>query len=168
MKPVDSEIELAVASEADVPLLVEMVGELAEYENRRHEVVLDPAQLAAALVGRQPLCEALIARCAGEPAGFAIWFYSFSTFQGRKNLYIEDLFVRPAFRRRGVGREIIGHLARLALQRQCGRLEWSVLTWNEPALEFYRRLGARPVADWQVYQLGPEALAGLAEAHRRS
>ena len=156
-------IELDPVQEADVELLVELVGELADYEQRRHEVLIDTADLREALFGPRRLCDALIARAGGQPAGFAIWYYSFSTFRGRPNLYIEDLYVRPAFRRLGVGQALVARLAGVAGERGCGRLEWSVLAWNEPAIAFYRALGAEPVADWRVYQLSGRALRRLTE-----
>jgi GNAT superfamily N-acetyltransferase len=164
MKHVGAAIELDAATRNDLPLLVDLVGELAEYENRRHEVLLDAADFAEALFGPRPLCEALVARVGGEAVGFAIWYFSFSTFPGRPNLYVEDLYVRPAFRRLGVGRAIVCRLAQVAEQRRCGRLEWSVLAWNEPAIAFYHSLGAQPVADWKVFQLSGAALARLALA----
>jgi len=155
-------IELTSVREDDLPLVVELVGELAEYEQRRHEVLLEAPDLRAALFGSQKVCDALIARVGGQPAGMAIWFFSFSTFRGRPNLYLEDLFVRPAYRRFGVGRAIMARLAAVAGERGCGRLEWSVLAWNDPAIAFYRSLGAEPVAEWQAYQLSGAALARLA------
>jgi GNAT superfamily N-acetyltransferase len=155
-------IELRGPTRYELPLLVELVGELAEYEGRRHEVLLNVADLGEALFGPRPWCEALLALVGGEAAGFAIWFYSFSTFRGRPNLYIEDLFVRPDFRRGGVGRAIFKRLAQIAGRRKCGRVEWSVLEWNEPAIAFYHSLGAQPVAEWKVFQLGGAALARLA------
>ena len=156
-------IALDAAKEDDLALMVDLVGELAEYEQRRHEVLLDTADLREALFGPRRLCDALIARVDGQPAGLAIWFFSFSTFRGRPNLYIEDLYVRPAFRRLGVGRALLGRLAGVARERGCGRLEWSVLAWNEPAIAFYHSLGAQRVADWQAYQLSGTVLTRLAD-----
>jgi GNAT superfamily N-acetyltransferase len=157
------------AAAADVPLLAALVRELADYEHRLDEVALEPAALEAALFGPRRLADAVIADVvppAGDkvqPAGFALFWYTFSTFRGRPNLYIEDLFVRPEFRRLGAGRALVQHLARLAVERECGRLEWSVLTWNAPAIQFYHGLGARPVTDWAVYELSGAALQRLAD-----
>jgi GNAT superfamily N-acetyltransferase len=156
-------IELDAVQEDDLGLVVELVGELADYEQRRHEVLVDAADLREALFGPRRLCDAMIARVGGQPAGFAIWYFTFSTFRGRPNLYIEDLYVRPAFRRLGVGRALLGRLAGVAGERGCGRLEWSVLAWNEPAIAFYHALGAQPVADWQGYQLSGRALTRLGD-----
>ena len=161
-------IELHSARVEDLPLLLELVGELAEYEQRRHEVLVGTEDLSEALFGPRALCDALVARVAGEAAGFAIWLFSFSTFRGRPNLYLEDLYVRPQFRRLGVGRAILGRLAQIAGDRRCGRLEWSVLGWNEPAIAFYHSLGAQPVADWRVFQLSGGAMARLAGESPRS
>jgi len=161
-------VELAAVKEEDLELVVELVGELADYEQRRHEVLVDSADLGEALFGPWRLCDALIVRVGGQPAGFAIWFFTFSTFRGRPNLYLEDLYVRPAFRRLGVGRRVLGHLAAVAGQTGCGRLEWSVLDWNEPAMAFYHALGAQPVADWRSYQLSGRALTRLSETQSSS
>ncbi|HEX4146273.1 MAG TPA: GNAT family N-acetyltransferase [Pirellulales bacterium] len=157
-------IELKAVTEDDLELVIELIGELADYEQRRHEVLVDRAALREALFGPRRLCGALIAGVDGRPAGFALWYYSFSTFWGRPNLYIEDLYVRPVFRRRGVGRALLAQLAAVAAERGCGRLEWSVLAWNEPAMAFYRSIGAQPVSDWRAYQLSGQALAHLAGA----
>jgi GNAT superfamily N-acetyltransferase len=162
MKHAGGAIELDGITEQDLELLVELVGELADYEQRRHEMLLDPASLGEALFGPRRLCEGLIARVGGRPAGFALWFFSFSTLRGRPNLYLEELYVRPALRRRGVGRALLGRLAALAEARGCGGIEWSVLTRNEPAIAFYRALGAQGVADCQAYQLNGQALRRLA------
>ncbi len=164
MKDAGRAIKLDAATEDDLSLLVDLVGELADYEKRRHEVLLDVADLREALFGPRRLCDALIARVDGQPAGFAIWFFSFSTFRGRPNLYIEDIYVRPAFRRLAIGRALLGRLAGVAVERGCGRLEWSVLAWNEPAIAFYHALGAQRVPDWQVYQLSGADLRRLADA----
>jgi GNAT superfamily N-acetyltransferase len=150
------------ATAADVPELLRLIGELAEYERLRHQVVASEAQLAAALFGPRPEAEALLAELDGAPAGFALFFHNFSTFLGRRGLYLEDLFVRPAFRRRGVGRALLVQLARLAVERGCGRFEWSVLDWNQPAIDFYRSLGAEPLSDWTVFRLTGDALVRAA------
>ncbi len=157
-----SAISVRPAQPADVPLVQAFIRELADFEHRLDEVVIESHTLHAALFGPERLVEAVIAESAGQPAGFALFLHTFSTFRGRRNLYIEDLFVRPAFRRAGVGQAMLRHLARLAVERGCGRLEWSVLTWNEAAIEFYRQLGAEPVTDWAVFELSGPALSRLA------
>jgi GNAT superfamily N-acetyltransferase len=151
------------AVEADAPLVVSLVRELAEYEQLLHEVRLTEADVRTALFGEPRHAEVAIAEDGtGEPLGFALFFHSFSTFLGRPGIYLEDLFVRPRHRGAGVGRGLLRHLAGLAEERGCGRLEWAVLDWNEAAIGFYRGLGARPVAGWSVYRLDGEALRRLA------
>lgn len=151
-------IRVRPAASHDVPLLLALIRELADYERLAHEVVATEAQLAAGLFGPRPAAEAIVAELDGQPVGFALFFQSFSTFLARPGLYLEDLFVRPAHRGRGVGRALFEHVARLAVERGCGRLEWSVLDWNEPAIRFYRQRGATPMSDWTVYRLTGEAL----------
>ncbi len=157
-------ISVRAAVESDVPLVLQLIRELADFEHRLDEVVLETGGLHAALFGPQRRVEAVVAWQGAEPAGFALYLYTFSTFRGRTNLYIEDLFVRPQFRRAGVGQAMLRQLARIAVERGCGRLEWSVLTWNRAAIEFYRQLGAEPVNDWAVYELSGPALTRLARA----
>ena len=147
---------------ADVSLVAELIRELAEYEKLSHAVELDESRLRDHLFGPRPYCECLIAEDAGAAVGFALFFHSYSTFLARPSLYLEDLFVRPAHRGRGHGKALLAALAKLAVGRGCGRLDWSVLDWNEPAVGFYRRIGAEPVAGWTVYRLTGDALAGLA------
>ncbi len=150
------------ATPADVPLILALIRELADYERLAHEVVATEDALAEHLFGARPAAEVLIGECDGEAVGFALYFQSFSTFLARPGLYLEDLFVRPAFRGRGLGARLLVELAALAVQRGCGRLEWSVLDWNEPALAFYRRLGAAPMAEWTVQRLAGDALRAVA------
>ncbi len=156
------EVRVRAASEADVPLILSFIKELAEYERLSHEVVATEEALREHLFGERPVAEVAIAEDRGEAAGFALFFHSFSTFLGRPGIYLEDLYVRPEFRGRGVGRALLVHLARLAKERGCGRLEWSVLDWNEPAIGFYRSIGASPVGGWTVYRVTGEALEELA------
>ena len=157
------EVRVRAASEEDVPLILSFINELAEYERLSHEVVATEDALREHLFGERPVAEVVIAEDGGEPAGFALFFHSFSTFLGRPGIYLEDLYVRPEFRGRGIGRAMLVRLARLAKERGCGRLEWSVLDWNEPAIGFYKDLGASPVGGWTVYRVTGEALEGLAE-----
>ena len=153
-------IRPAVAEDAE--LLLSFVRELAEYERLAHEVVATADDLSGALFGAQPCAHALIASCDEKPAGFALYFYNFSTFLGRPGLYLEDLYVRPAARGRGIGRRLLAHLAQVALERGCGRLEWAVLDWNAPSIRFYRSLGAEPMQEWTTYRLTGAALTRLA------
>lgn len=147
---------------ADVPLVLDLIRELAAYERLLPEVDATEADLGAALFGQNPRVFCDIAEWRGQPAGCAIWFYNFSTFRGRHGIYLEDLFVRPAFRGHGIGRALLAHLARRCVTEGLPRLDWWVLDWNEPALRFYRSLGAVPMTDWTVQRLTGEALAQLA------
>jgi GNAT superfamily N-acetyltransferase len=156
------EYEIRVATEDDVALLLSLIKELAEYERLSHEVVATEEMLRDSLFGEQRVAEALLGYLGDEPAGFALFFHNFSTFLGRPGIYLEDLFVRPEFRGAGLGRALLVHLARLAEERGCGRLEWSVLDWNEPAIGFYKGIGASPVSGWTVYRVTGEALEELA------
>jgi GNAT superfamily N-acetyltransferase len=161
---VPADLQIARATAEDVPVILALVKALAEYERMSQEVVADDASVYASLFGPSPSAEVVIARAGGEPAGFAVWFHNYSTFLGRRGLYLEDLFVVPEWRGRGIGRALLTHLAQVAVARNCGRMEWSVLNWNEPAIGFYRSLGAMPMNDWTVYRLTGDALTRLAGA----
>jgi GNAT superfamily N-acetyltransferase len=150
------------AREADLPLILSFITELAEYEKLASEVTATIEDLRETLFGSRPIAYAVIAYAGREPAGFALYFFSFSTFLGRPGLYLEDLFVRPAWRGRGLGRRLMAHLAKVAVERRCGRMEWSVLNWNEMALRVYRAVGATPMSEWTVQRLTGDALAALA------
>ncbi|MBS0395912.1 MAG: GNAT family N-acetyltransferase [Proteobacteria bacterium] len=152
-------IAFDAATPADLPVLLRLIGELAEFERLAHECVCTEASVAEALFGARPAAEAVLARVGGEVAGFALYYQTYATFSGRRGLYLEDLYVRPAFRGQGVGRGLLAHAAAVAAARGCGRLEWAVLNWNRRAVGFYESLGARPVNDWTVYRLDPAALA---------
>lgn len=161
----NEQLEIRSATAADVPLILEFIKGLAEYEKLAHEVVADEALLREQLFGESPAkaeAEVVIAYLAGVPVGFALFFHNFSTFLGRRGIYLEDLFVKPEVRGHGVGRALLAHLARLAVERGCGRFEWAVLNWNEPAIKFYESLGAKPMNDWTVYRVTGEALKELA------
>jgi GNAT superfamily N-acetyltransferase len=158
----DITIRPAIAD--DVPLILEFIKALAEYEKMSDQVIATEAGLRDALFGPRPDAEVVIASAGSEPAGFALFFHNFSTFVGRRGLYLEDLFVKPEWRGHGVGKRLLAHLAQLAIERDCGRFEWAVLDWNEPAIEFYRSLGARPLNDWTVFRVPEDALRRLAEA----
>lgn len=155
-------LHLRPATERDLPLILAFIQELAEYERLRHEAVATEEQLRETLFGERPYAEVVLAELGTEPVGFALFFHSYSTFLGRPGLYLEDLYVRPEARGRGVGRRLLTHLAGIARERGCGRLEWSVLDWNEPAIGFYRALGARPLDGWTVFRVAGEALEALA------
>jgi GNAT superfamily N-acetyltransferase len=157
-----SEFRIASATVADVPAILQMIKALAEYEKLAHEVVADEEQMREALFGEKPHAEAVIAFQNQAPVGFALFFHTFSTFRGAPGLYLEDLFVYPEWRGRGYGRQLLAHLARVAVQRGCHRFEWSVLDWNEPAIGFYRRAGARVMEDWRICRMTGDALHALA------
>lgn len=156
------EVEIRTATEADVPLILSLIKELAEYERLAHEVSATEDLLRESLFGERQVAEALLGYHEGDPAGFALFFHNFSTFLGRSGIYLEDLYVKPELRGRGVGRAMLVYLAKLARERNCGRLEWSVLNWNEPAIRLYRGIGALPMDEWTVYRLTGESLEGLA------
>ncbi len=162
--PVTPDFSIRPATEADVPLVLSLIRELAEFERLSHEVVADEPMLRDALFGPRPAAEVLLGFDAdGTPLGFALFFQNFSTFLARRGLYLEDLFVRPAFRGRGLGRALIVQLARLAVARGCGRLEWAVLDWNENAIGFYKKLGARVLEDWRICRVTGDALRTLGQ-----
>lgn len=157
------EITLRPALAADVPLLLSMIRELADYEHLSNQMDTTEQELHDALFVRCA-AHALLMEWSGEPAGYAVYFYSFSTFTGLTSIYLEDLFVRPAFRKRGIGHAVFIHLARKACEEGCGRLEWECLNWNTPALTFYQTLGAVRKSDWEAFRLSGDALrivAGL-------
>jgi GNAT superfamily N-acetyltransferase len=150
------------ATRADAPLIFRFVCELAEYERARHEVKTTAEALAEQLFGPRPGAEVLIGEVDGVPRGFALFFHNFSTWEGKRGLYLEDLYVEPASRGAGLGKALLVHLARLALERDCARFEWWVLDWNEPALRFYAALGAKPMSEWTVHRVEGAALRTLA------
>lgn len=147
---------------SDIETITAFIAALADYERLSHEVKADQGMLAKYLFGPRPMAEVLIAESDGKPIGFALFFYNFSTFEGRPGLYLEDLFVLPQARGLGAGKALLSRIAQLALERDCARLEWSVLDWNEPSIAFYRSLGARPMDEWTVQRVDGEALAALA------
>lgn len=157
-----AELELRPSTVDDVPVILELIKELADYERLSHEVVADEAILTETLFGPKSHAEAILGLLAGDPVGFALFFHNYSTFLGRPGIYLEDLFVRPHARGQGIGKMLMGEVARIAVERQCGRLEWSVLNWNAPSIAFYEMLGARPQSDWTVMRLTGEALIQLA------
>jgi GNAT superfamily N-acetyltransferase len=152
-------LTIQAARPEDTPLILAFIQGLAEYEKLSRACVATEEQLRATLFGPRPFAEVLIARWHGEPAGFALFFHNYSTFLAQPGIYLEDLFVEPRFRGHGIGKALLTRLAQLANQRHCGRVEWSVLDWNQPAIDFYRRMGATPQDEWTVFRLTGPALA---------
>jgi GNAT superfamily N-acetyltransferase len=150
------------ATPADVPVIAQLIRDLAEYERLTHAVDFDEELLRDHIFGPRPYCEVLLAEDGGRVVGFALFFHNYSTFRGRPGIYLEDLFVEPAARGRGHGKALLRALARLAVERDCARLEWAVLNWNEPSIDFYKALGAAPLGDWTTYRLTGEAMRQLA------
>ncbi len=150
------------AGQGDMPLVLSFIRELADYEKLLSEVVATEEELSAALLGEHPKAFCEIAEWNGKPAGFALWFYNFSTFRARHGIYLEDLFVRPEFRGHGIGKALLRTLAGRCVAEGLPRLEWWVLDWNEPALAFYRAIGAEPMSEWTVQRVSGEALERLA------
>jgi GNAT superfamily N-acetyltransferase len=157
-----SNIRIDPATPADVPTILALIRELAEFERLLHEANATDAQIRENLFGAKPAAEVIIARVGDEVAGFALFFHNFSTFLGRRGLYLEDLFVRPRFRGGGCGAALLRQLAKIAIERNCGRLEWSVLDWNQRAIDFYKALGAVPMDEWTIYRVTGTALEKLA------
>ena len=154
-------IRITPATPADVPVILSFIRELAEYEKLRNRVTATEDLLHNSLFGPRPYAEVLMARLDGRTVGYALFFHSYSTFLARPGIYLEDVYVQPTVRGRGVGKALLREVARVALERDCGRLEWSVLDWNKPSIEFYDSLGARPVQGWYVYRLEGDALKKL-------
>jgi GNAT superfamily N-acetyltransferase len=157
-------LKIRTATESDVPLILQFIRELAVYEKLEQEVVATEDLLRATLFGQPRVAEVLIGEADDKPAGFALFFHNFSTFLGRPGIYLEDLFVKPEFRGRGYGRELLSRLAEIARERNCGRLEWAVLDWNTPAIEFYKKLGAVMMDQWRVFRVTGSALEQLARS----
>ena len=166
--PPRGELRIDAATVEDVAVILSLIKELAAYERMSDQVVATEADIHRCLCSDSPYAEALIARVGLDTVGFALFFHTFSTFLGRPGLYLEDLYVRPAWRDRGYGRQILAELARIALRRRCGRLEWSVLNWNERAMASYRKVGAAPMNEWTAWRLSGRKLEALAtETSRR-
>jgi GNAT superfamily N-acetyltransferase len=155
-------IEITKAQEKDIPLILEFIQGLAEYERLRDSCVATEKKLRDTLFSARPDAEVIIARLDGEPMGFALFFHNYSTFLAQRGMYLEDLFVKPAARGKGVGHALLSELARIAIERNCGRLEWAVLDWNELAIDFYHRIGAKAMNEWTVFRLTGDALEKLA------
>ena len=159
-------LTIRAATPADLPLICELIRDLAAYERLADAVRFDPAVLATKLFGARPYAEVVIGELDGAAQGFALFFHNFSTFEGRPGIYLEDLFVREPARGSGLGQALLAHLAALAVARDCARLEWSVLDWNAPAIGFYQKLGARAMDDWTIMRLDGDALSGLGATAR--
>ena len=159
----NSDLVIREAAEADIPALLALIRELSEYEKLSHLVVATEESYKQALFGERPVAEALMAFYEGEPVGYAIYFRNFSTFLGRAGLYLEDIYVRPETRGKGIGKKLFVAVARIAQVRNCGRFEWCVLKWNTPAIEFYDALGAESLDGWLTMRLTGEALARVAD-----
>ena len=157
-----SQFIIRVAGVADVPTILSLIRALAEYERAPNDVVATEEQLRSVLFGAHPAAEVLLGEENGEPVCFALFFHNFSTWMGRRGLYLEDLFVRPEVRGKGYGRALLARLAQIAQERNCGRMEWAVLDWNEPAIQFYRSLGAQPNEEWTTFRLTCDGIAQLA------
>ncbi len=157
-----STVRIRRAAEPDVPLILEMIRALAEYERLSHQVVATEERLRATLFGKPPAAEVLLAYDDAEYAGFALFFPNYSTFLAQPGIYLEDLYVKPHLRGKGIGLALLREVAGIAVERGCGRVEWGVLNWNRPAIEFYRKLGAVPMDEWTKYRLSGEALERLA------
>jgi GNAT superfamily N-acetyltransferase len=155
-------VSIRPATRNDVPVIAELIRGLARFEKLEHEVVMTEEMLTAGLFRERPYAEVLLADDEDQPVGFALFFHNFSTFLGRPGIYLEDLYVVPEHRGKGIGQLLLATLARLAVERGCGRLEWAVLDWNQEAIRFYERLGARPNSDWTIYRLTGESLSALA------
>ena len=161
--PLPAGFRIRAAEAEDVPVLLDLIRGLAEYERLLDQMEADEAGLRESLFGDRRYAEAVIGEVDGEPVGFALYFHSYSTFLGKPGLYLEDLFVKPEHRGRGFGGALLRHVAGVAVERGCGRLEWAVLDWNEPAIGFYRKLGAGPLDEWTTYRMTGDALRRLAE-----
>lgn len=163
-QPAQEPFAIRIAEPADAEVIYAFIKELAEYEKLAHEVTATRDQIAESLFGARAYAEVLLAERDGEPVGFALFFHNYSTFRGAPGIYLEDLFVKPEYRGQGLGRALFQALAKLAVQRGCARMDWAVLDWNEPAIGFYRRLGAIPLDEWTVNRLTGDALQQLADA----
>lgn len=161
-----SEVEIRAATEADIPVILQFIRDLALYEKLEDKVMATEEDLRRTLFANPRFAEVIFADVDGQAAGFALFFHNYSTFLGQPGIYLEDLFVKTEMRGRGIGKALLAHLARLASERGCGRLEWAVLDWNTPSINFYKNLGAVPLSDWIVFRLSGDALERLHEGNR--
>jgi len=156
-----STLKIRNATKDDIPLILQLIKEIAEYEKLLHEVLATESIIFESLFGKEKSAEVVIGEFENNVVGYALFFHNFSTFLGKKGLYLEDLFVRPEHRGKGFGKKLLLHLVQIAKERKCGRMEWSVLNWNTPAIEFYESLGAKPMSGWTVYRLDEAAIDEL-------
>ena len=156
-------LSIRPATSADLSLIAQFIRDLAEYEKLAHEVRFDEAVLGERLFGLRPYAEVLIGEIDGSPHGFALFFHNFSTFEGKPGVYLEDLFVRPEARGSGLGKALLAALAQIAIERDCARLEWWVLDWNDPAIQFYKKLGAKPMDEWTTFRVDGDTLRAIAK-----
>ena len=163
-----NDLQVVAATESEVPVILEMIRGLAEYERLLHAFEATEEQLRQTLFGPRPCAEVLLAKAGGEYTGFAVFFTNYSTFFAKPGIYLEDVFVKPEWRGQGIGFALLARLARIAIERKCSRLEWVVLDWNAPAIEFYKKLGAEPKDEWTTYRLNREPLEKLAERDRQA
>lgn len=161
-----AELTIARARPEDLPTILALIRDLAEFERLLDEVTATEELLREALFGPKTYAEVVIARVGAEVAGFALYFHNFSTFLGQPGIYLEDLFVRPAFRGQGCGEALLAHLAHIAVERKCGRFEWSVLDWNQRAIDFYKKLGAKPLSEWTMFRITGDSLGELAKGDK--
>lgn len=159
---INSDVSIRIAGEEDTEIILNFIKELADYEKLSHEVTADVALLKKNLFGDKKIAEILIAEYKNKPAGFALFFHNFSTFLGKPGIYLEDLFVKPELRGNGIGKILLTYLGKLAVERDCGRIEWAVLDWNEPAINFYKKLGASPMNEWTVFRITGDGIKNLA------
>jgi GNAT superfamily N-acetyltransferase len=163
MKKSNAEPRIVPATKKDIPLIRELILELADYERARPgEAPVTEKDLADTLFGKRPAAEVLIAYLGDKPAGFALFFHNYSTWLGKRGIYLEDLFVRPSARKHGIGFALLRALARIAIERDCGRIDWSVLNWNELAIDFYKQIGAKSMDEWTSFRLTGDTLAQIA------
>ena len=160
-------MKIRTATPEDVPIILQLIHDLATYERAPDEVTATEEQLNQVLFGPRPAAEVVLALEGNAPVGFAVFFHNFSTWLGRPGVYLEDLFVKPQERGKGYGRALLVHLAKIARDRGCGRMEWAVLNWNEPAIQFYRTLGAKPMHEWTVFRLTRDEIIRLSEATKK-
>lgn len=157
------DITLRFANENDTSTILNFIKELAEYERLSHEVSATEEQLGRTLFNGKKFAEVIIAEYINEPAGFALFFHNYSTFLGKPGIYLEDLYVKPHLRGKGIGKILLTYLGRLAVERDCGRIEWAVLDWNEPSIQFYKNLGAKPMDEWTVFRVTGDSMKNLAD-----
>ncbi len=160
-----NEFEIRSASSKDIPLILTFIKELAEYEKLSHEVIATESDLEKYLFSKDKVAEVIIGHYQEKPVGFALYFHNFSTFMGKPGIYLEDLYVRKPYRGKGFGKKLLTYLAKLAVERNCGRMEWAVLDWNEPSIHFYKSLGARTMDEWLINRVTGDSLEQLAKRH---